>query len=152
MPSEAQARIAINRLPHRQRATAGRALVSTPAALSERTPRAKAPARPESITPMRTPLVRSPPVRTAFSITLQLGRCCPALVVLVRSAYCDDPAAARAAAGRVAAGILRGARDRSRDPHIRPLLDQQLRTEPMTDVRKRIKRAELGSGSRIATV
>lgn len=72
--------------------------------------------------------------------------------MLVRSAYCDEPAAARAAARRVATGILRGARDRSRDPHIRPLLDQQLRTEPMIGVRKRPKRAKMGSESRIATV
>jgi len=82
-----------------------------------------------------------------------MGRCRAALIALVRSGYLGEPAAARAAATRVATGILRGARDRSRDPHIRPVLDQQQRTEPLTRVRKRPARAaNIGPIPRTATV
>jgi hypothetical protein len=77
------------------------------------------------------------PVRTTFAITLQLGRAYPALLRLVAAGYTGARAAGRDAAVEIAETILRGARDRSRDAHLRPVLDQQRRTESLTRLRKR---------------
>ena len=62
------------------------------------------------------------------------------LVAIVRHGYLDDPRAAHAAAVDLATGVLRGARDRSRDSDPRPLIEQQRRIDPLTSVRER-KRA-----------
>jgi len=83
----------------------------------------------------------TPSTRTLFAITLQISRCFPALVALVRAGYLGHVAEAQSAARRIATGIVRGARDRSRDPHPRTLHDQQRRTQPLTRKRRRPKRA-----------
>jgi hypothetical protein len=80
-----------------------------------------------------------PPVRTRFAVGLQLGRMFPTLLALLRHQYAGE-AAATPAAHQIAAAILDGARDRSRDRHLRPLLDLQRRTEPLDQVRRRRRR------------
>jgi len=72
---------------------------------------------------------------------LQLGRALPALIALVVAAHRRDRPDARAASRAVATTILRGARDRSRDKHARPLLDQQARVRSLTAPRLRPARA-----------
>lgn len=71
---------------------------------------------------------------------LQLTRCLPALLMLVRGAAEGRGAVVRAAARDLATDVLRAARDRSRDAHRRPLLDLQARTEPLTRPRRRTRR------------
>jgi energy-coupling factor transporter ATP-binding protein EcfA2 len=68
------------------------------------------------------------PTRTTFAITLQIARAIAALQALVRAGHCSDRLSVRRAALKVTIDILRGARDRSRDRHLRPLLDQQRRS------------------------
>jgi hypothetical protein len=72
---------------------------------------------------------------------LQLTRCLPAVLTLVRAGHEGDGFRARKASIDIATDILRCSRDRSRDPHQRPLVDQQRRTEPLTRVRRRRRKA-----------
>ena len=81
------------------------------------------------------------PTRTTFAITLQLARAIAALQALVRAGHCGDRLGVRRAARKVTVDILRGARDRSRDPHLRPLLAQQRRTTSLVNPRLRPPRA-----------
>lgn len=81
-------------------------------------------------------LVEPPATRTRFSVNLQLGRSYAALIALVRAAGQETPTAVRAHARLIASMILGGARDRSRDAHLRPLLDQQRRTESLREKRE----------------
>lgn len=74
-------------------------------------------------------------LRTLFAITLQLGRCFPELCALVRAHYQGDHLGIRRSTRALASGILRGARDRSRDRPLRTLHDQQSRTEPLRRLR-----------------
>ena len=62
----------------------------------------------------------------------------PTLLALVRQQYLQDPAVTQTATA-LAAAVLDGARDRSRDRHLRPFLDQQRRTAPLTHVRRRAR-------------
>jgi len=96
---------------------------------------------PEPPAPPDAPPSAPPSTRTLFAITLQISRCFPALVALVHAGYLGHVAEAQSAARRIATGIVRGARDRSRDPHPRTLHDQQRRTQPLTRKRRRPKRA-----------
>ena len=84
-------------------------------------------------------------MRTTFALTLQLGRAYPALLALVAAGYTAARNDAREAAVQIAETILRGARDRSRDAHLRPILDQQRRTESLTRLRKRRRSARRAS-------
>lgn len=59
------------------------------------------------------------------------------LVAIVRQTYLDNPRAAHKAAVDLATGVLRGARDRSRDSYPRPVIDQQRRTDPLPSARER---------------
>jgi hypothetical protein len=81
------------------------------------------------------------PRRTRFSVCLQLGRAFSSLVALVRAGAEANCSAARAASHAVASHILRGARDRSRDRHIRALLDHQRRTHSLHEPRPARQRA-----------
>lgn len=63
--------------------------------------------------------------RTAHA--LQLGRAFPLLLTLVRTGFDGDRGAARRAATAIAVAILHGARDRSREPHLRTLHDVSYR-------------------------
>src|SRR5580698_4608119 len=83
-------------------------------------PPASAPPAPAPPVPT-PPAPPPPPVRTRFAVGLQLGRMFPTLLALVRQQYCGDPAAAQSAL-QIATAILDGARDRSRDRHLRSLL------------------------------
>jgi hypothetical protein len=76
--------------------------------------------------------------RTQFAVNLQLGRSFSSLVLLVRAGYDQDPAALRRHSVLIASAILRGARDRARQPPLRTLLDQQRRSKPLA--RKRSPR------------
>jgi len=80
------------------------------------------------------------PLRTPLSIMLQLVRCHPAVLALVRAGYEGDAPAVRSTALSIATDILRCSRDRARDRHLRPLYDQQRRTEPLTATRRRTRR------------
>jgi hypothetical protein len=109
-------------------ASAPRALVTSPSGVSQTA---------TSATPALPPSLPTHPIRTAFSVTLQLARGVSSLVAIVRHSYRDEPRAAHTAAVDLATGVLRGARDRSRDPDPRPLIDQQRRTSSLTSVRER---------------
>lgn len=76
-------------------------------------------------------LPEPPPTRTQFAVNLQLGRSFCSLALLVRYGYEGHADGARAEARLIASAIFHGARDRSRDPHLRPLRDQQRRSEPL---------------------
>ena len=78
---------------------------------------------------------RSKSIRTLFAITLQLGRVFHQLVNLVVAGFEADRVAVRRASRAIALAILRGARDRSRDPRLRSLHDQQRRIDPLTNPR-----------------
>jgi hypothetical protein len=68
-------------------------------------------------------------------------------VLLVRESYESKPRSARTHARQIASAIVSGARDRSQDPHLRPLRDQQRRTMPLTKkrpVRKKPALARIG--------
>lgn len=71
---------------------------------------------------------------------LQLTRCLPAVLTLVRAGHEGQPLRVRAASIEIATDILRCARDRSRDHHLRPLLDQQQRTDSLTKARRRTRK------------
>lgn len=74
---------------------------------------------------------------TAFSVTLQLGRCVPDLEALVR----DPPGSreARATATRIATAIVRGSRSRGHE-QLAAVVDQQRRTGPLTQTRDPTRR------------
>jgi hypothetical protein len=78
---------------------------------------------------------KPPPRRTTFAVALQLGRSFPSLIALVRAVYVHDETGARRASRQIARGILRGARDRSRQRYPRALPSLQQRTEPLTRMR-----------------
>jgi len=80
------------------------------------------------------------PIRTRFAVGLQLGRMFPTLLGLVRQQYARDPAET-VSAELIAQAVIDGARDRSRDAHLRPLLDLQKRTAPLTRTRRRRRKA-----------
>jgi hypothetical protein len=61
----------------------------------------------------------------------------PTLLSLVQQQWHGERVAAARSAQRIAHAVLDGARDRSRDPHVRPLQDQQQRTDALHHVRKR---------------
>jgi hypothetical protein len=71
---------------------------------------------------------------------LQLSRCLPAVLTLVRAGREQQPQRVRAASIDIATDILRCARDRSRDRNLRPLLDQQQRTDSLTKPRRRSRK------------
>jgi hypothetical protein len=71
---------------------------------------------------------------------LQLTRCLPAVLTLVRAGHEGKQRAVRAASIEIATDILRCARDRSRDRHLRPLLDQQRRTDSLIKPRHRTRK------------
>ena len=50
----------------------------------------------------------------------------------------------RSLAQKIVNAVLDGARDRSRDKHPRPVIDQQQRTMPLTRARIRLKERPLG--------
>jgi hypothetical protein len=64
----------------------------------------------------------------------------PTLLGLLRQQYAVDPAAL-VSAQAIAQAVIDGARDRSHDRHLRPLLDLQRRTDPLTRTRRRQRRA-----------
>lgn len=72
---------------------------------------------------------------------LQLTRCIPAVLTLVRAGHEGDGSLVHVASVDIATDILRCSRDRSRDPHRRPLHDQQRRTQPLTKTRRRLRKA-----------
>ena len=75
---------------------------------------------------------RTGAVRTTLAVALQLGRVFARLVALVRAAANRDHPEVRRLAASIATGVLRGARDRGRGRHVRSLIDQQRRREPLT--------------------
>mgnify|MGYP003551918682 CR=1 FL=1 len=76
------------------------------------------------------------PHRTRFAVALQVGRGFSDVVALVRACAEHAPrSVARTASLSLARHILRGARDRSRDRHLRPLLDHQRRTRSLREPR-----------------
>jgi len=79
----------------------------------------------------------APPVRTFFTIALQLARAFPSLIDLLGGVYDTDRVRVRRAALALADAILDGARDRSADPFLRTRIDQQRRTEPLQRTRAR---------------
>jgi hypothetical protein len=89
------------------------------------------PPHPRRFSPLQPDLPAPPPTRTQFAVNLQLGRSFSSLVWLVQYGYEGHPGAARAQARLIASAILQGARDRSHDPHLRTLQDQQRRSAPL---------------------
>lgn len=90
------------------------------------------------VDPPRTarPAPASPhPRRTRFAVSLQVGRGFSDLVTLVRASAEERPNVVRTSSNSLARHILRGARDRSRDRHLRPLLDHQRRTQSLREPR-----------------
>ncbi|MBK6532091.1 MAG: hypothetical protein IPF99_21565 [Deltaproteobacteria bacterium] len=89
-------------------------------------------------TPLRAPpaFLDVPPVRTRFAVGLQLGRMFPTMLALLREQYGRDPAASQSAR-QIAQAVIDGANDRSRARHLRPVIDQQRRTEPLQQTRRR---------------
>lgn len=87
-----------------------------------------------------SPVAAERPVRTRFAVGLQLGRMFPTLLGLLRQQYADDPGA-MISCQQIAQAVIDGARDRSRDRHLRPLLEVQRRAEPLTQTRRRRRRA-----------
>lgn len=78
-----------------------------------------------------------PATRTFFAIALQLARTFPRLVDLIAGVYDGNRPRIRHAALALADAVLDGARDRSADPFLRSLIDQQRRTEPLQRTRPR---------------
>ena len=74
-----------------------------------------------------------------------MARALCALAALVRAGHQGDRLGVRRAAHSVATDILRGARDRSRDKHLSPRLDQQARGEYMHTPRVRPRSAKLAA-------
>lgn len=73
--------------------------------------------------------------------------------MLVRYGYEGQAREARAEASLIASAILHGARDRSRDPHLRTLRDQQRRSAPLHKKRPtRKKAARVSTKSRKAAL
>jgi hypothetical protein len=126
---------------------------SDPAACSQVT----SPTAPDTVVICSQPDVRRRPLRlnasnpirrTLFAGCLQLGRAHADLVDLVRAGYEVCPGDAMDAATLTARAILRGARDRSRDPHLRPLFDHQRRTQPLSSPRPARNRSKPASKSK----
>jgi hypothetical protein len=78
---------------------------------------------------------RSQPRYTRFSVSLQIGRGFPELVTLVRASAEGHSDVVQKSSVSIAGHILRGACDRSRDRHLRPLLDHQQRTHSLHEPR-----------------
>ena len=74
-----------------------------------------------------------------------MARALCALAALVRAGHQGDRLGVRRAAYSVAADILHGARDRSRDKHLRPLLAQQARVDSLHTPRVRPRSANLAA-------
>lgn len=96
------------------------------------------PSTPPAPLPAERP-ARRREVRTALSITLQLTRALPALLRLVRAGHEGDAAVIRSASREIATDILRASRDRSRDPHSRPLLYLQATLDVLSRPRLRTR-------------
>lgn len=88
-----------------------------------------------------------PARRSSLAITLQLGRARPNLIRLVAAAHAGDHLDMRRAGFAIATAILRGARDRSREPEPRPLHDQQRRSDALTRPRRKPRRPRLATRS-----
>ena len=114
-------------------------MAPTPNASPPRLPSARE-SRAASIVEVATVSIKRP-VRTRFSVGLQLGRMFPSLLGLLRQQYAADPAAS-VTCRQIAQAVIDGALDRSRDRHLRPVLDLQRRTAPLTCVRKRRRKAQ----------
>jgi hypothetical protein len=94
-------------------------------------PLVRPPPCPRRFSPLRPELPAPPPTRTLFAVNLQLGRSFTSLALLVRYGYEGHAGKVRAEARLIASAILHGARDRSREPHLRTLRDQQRRSAPL---------------------
>lgn len=90
--------------------------------------------------PTVVPTARAPR-RTLFAVTLQLSRFFGALCALVRAGFEHAGNTIALSALMIADGILFGARDRSRDKFLRPLYDQQQRSESLRNPRPARPRA-----------
>jgi hypothetical protein len=103
------------------------------------------PSRPPPTTrrffPLQPELLAPPLTRTRFAVNLQLGRSFSSVALLVRYGYEGHTDSARAEARLISSAILSGARDRSRDPHLRTLRDQQRRAAPLQRKRPARKKA-----------
>lgn len=91
--------------------------------------------------PLQPELVEPAPTRTRFAVNLQLGRSFSSIALLVRYGYEGNIASVHAEARLISSAILSGARDRSRDPHLRPLRDQQRRGAPLHEKRPARRKA-----------
>src|SRR5437773_2164702 len=85
------------------------------------------PSPPPPPPPPPPPSRRAP--RTRLAVGLQLGRMFPPHLTRRSQQSPGDREGARRSAEAIAHTVLDGARERSGDPHRRPLLDQQARTE-----------------------
>lgn len=103
------------------------------------------PPLPRRFSPLQPDLPAPAPTRTQFAVNLQLGRSFSSLALLVRYGYEGDASAARAQARLIASAILHGARDRSRDPLLRTLRDQQRRSVPLHTKRPTPKKVARGT-------
>lgn len=84
-------------------------------------------------------------------MSLQLGRARPKLIALVAAAFLGDRVGTRRAARDVASVVLEGARDRSREPNKRSLIDQQERSDSLTRPRKhRVIHTKKRRGAKVA--
>lgn len=90
--------------------------------------------------PTATSNARSPR-RTLFAVSLQLSRFFGTLCALTRAGFERDRKTVLLSALLIADGILFGARDRSRDKHLRPLYDQQQRSDSLHKPRPARSRA-----------
>ena len=72
-------------------------------------------------------------VRTPFAIALQLGRSLPYLLAMTLASGRGEHRAVHLLAVKIVDAI----RDRGRDKNLRPVIDQQQRTRPLTRARLR---------------
>lgn len=98
------------------------------------------PAPLPKVEPTVVPTARAPR-RTLFAVTLQLSRFFGALCALVRAGFERAGSTIALNSLMIADGILFGARDRSRDKFLRPLYDQQQRSESLRNPRPARPRA-----------
>jgi len=103
--------------------------------VSDADPATVSTAEPTVVSTARTPR------RTLFAVTLQLSRFFGALCALVRAGFERARNTVIRGALMIADGILFGARDRSRDKFLRPLYDQQWRSESLREPRPARPRA-----------
>ena len=80
------------------------------------------------------------PDRTRFAVGLQLGRMYPSLLGLLRAQWEGRESDVRLNTRRIAHAILDGARDRSRERHPSPRIDQQDREASLDAPRIRARR------------